>query len=914
MPPAGMGPPGTLYALPAESIVVIKGPQESAMKRVLFSLLTFACVSVSALADTGASDLQCTKSASFLAPLDSPDQRQYAADREVQAVHLALEVTPDFKRRTIQGKASVRFKPLARAIREIKLDAVELQVGSVTGTETIQAYDVSDDKLVVTFAAPIPADHEVTVTVDYTAEPTEGIYFRTPEMGYKDGDTHLFSQGEEIEARHWYPCLDSPNQRLTTEITCHVPDGMTVISNGRLISTERDPATGLVAFHWSQDKPHANYLVSLVAGYFKKIEDKHRDIPLAFYTPASEINEAASSFRDTRDMMAFFEEEIGVPYAWDKYDQVCVNDFVAGGMENTSATTLTDSTLFTSATEDIRDSEGLCAHELAHQWFGDLVTCKDWSHIWLNEGFATYYETLYEQHKHGRDALLYELYQRMRQITSISNDVTPIVRRDFDKPGDMFGYLVYPKASWVLHMLRSQLGEDLYRRCIKTYVQRHQFGNVVSEDLREVAEELSGRSFDQFFDQWLYHGHHPELDIAYSWDETTQLAKISVKQTQALGPNVLLFKFPLTVRFHGKFGKSDGLMQVSKKQEDFYFPLTSAPRLVRIDPEFTLLAKINFNPPAPMFGAQLAGKDDLVGRLLAVARLSDKRDQDSVKSLGQTLRDDPFYGVRVEASKALASIHSDEALQALLDSVKQSDARVRLQVLVDIGAFYDNQAYESLRQTLELEKNPAILSSAVRAMAGYSRPEANDTLVKFLHSESYRNELAEAAIGGMRLQDDPGSIPQLLAALGQDETNFTSRGYAQGLQTLAYLARNQEKKDDVREFLVARVNHKKRTVQLACISALGILGDPKAIPVLQRFATTSKTTPQQPVAERAVADLRAGRKPVDDFKNLRQEVLDLEKANREIRHELEELKKRVDARQTEPRRGIKSKVQSPKTD
>ncbi len=857
--------------------------------------------------------IECVKSASFLAPLDSPEQRQYAADREVQALHLALEVTPDFKRRTIQGKAAIRFKPVAKPVQEIKLDAVKLDVGSVSASEKVQAYQVTDDKLIVTFAAPIPPDHEVTVTVAYSAEPSEGLYFRTPEMGYKEGDTHLFSQGEEIEARHWYPCLDSPNQRLTSEITCRVPAGMTVVSNGRLVSAEKDPGTGLTAFHWSQEKSHANYLVSLVAGSFKTIEDKYRDIPLGFYTPASEIQQADTSFRDTKDMMEFFEQETGIPFPWAKYDQVCVNDFVAGGMENTSATTLTDGTLFTAATENIRSSDGLIAHELAHQWFGDLVTCKDWSHIWLNEGFATYYETLYEEHKRGRDAMLYELYQRLRQITGITNDVTPIVRRNFDKPGDMFGYLVYPKAGWVLHMLRSQLGAELYRRCIKTYVERHQFGNVVSEDLRAVIEELSGRSFDQFFDQWLYHGHHPELEINYSWDETSKLAKLFIKQTQELGPNVLLFHFPLTVRFKGKFGTNDSSVQVSKKEEDFYFSLTSAPELIRVDPEFTLLAKIKFEPPNAMLGVQLAETADVIGRLLVVEQLSSKRDHESVSKLGQTLRQDPFYGVRLEASKALHAIHNDEALEALLASDKQSDARVRLQVVTDIGGFYDDKAYASQRKTLESEKNPDILSSATRALSGYSKPEVNETLIKVLHSESYRNELATAAIAGMRLEDDPDVIPQLLTVLDQEETNFTSNGYAQGLQALAYLARNQEKKDEVREFLQARVNHKKRVVQLACISALGTLGDPKAIPVLQGFAAASKATPQRSAAERAVAELRAGRKPVDDFKNLRQEVLDLQKANRDLQRQLDDLKKKVDARQVGSPGGTRSKMSGPKS-
>ncbi|MCX6926727.1 MAG: M1 family metallopeptidase, partial [Verrucomicrobia bacterium] len=553
-----------------------------------------------ARAEVESTAIRCVKSAHFLAPVDSPDYRKYAPDRTVQTVHLALDVTPDFKQRTIAASATLRFKAVMKPFQEITLDAVDLKVSSVTATEKIQAYQATDKQVIVTFAEPIAPDKEVTVTIVYTAEPTRGLYFRTPEMGYKDGDTHLFSQGEEIEARHWYPCLDTPNQQFTSEITCRVPEGMTAISNGRLVSEAKDPASGLMVIHWSQQKVHANYLITLVAGYFKKLEDKSHDLPLSFYTPPSEFREAASSFRDTKDMVEFFEEEIGIPYPWDKYAQVCVNDFVAGGMENTSATTLTDSTLFTDATENIRDSEGLISHELAHQWFGDLVTCKDWSHVWLNESFATYYETLYSAHKHGRDALLYELYQRARQITSMVSDTTPIVRRTYQEPSEMFGYLTYPKGGWVLHMLRCQLGESLYRRCIKMYLQRHQYGNVVTDDLRSVIEELSGRSFDQFFDQWLYHGRFPDLEVDYSWDEMAKLARVSVRQTQQVDQNVLLFNLPLPIRFQTQTGAVDRVIQVTRKQEDFSFPMASAPKRVRVDPDYTLLAKIRFSVPQAM--------------------------------------------------------------------------------------------------------------------------------------------------------------------------------------------------------------------------------------------------------------------------------------------------------------------------
>jgi aminopeptidase N len=885
-----------------------------------------------ARAETESTAIRCVKSARFLAPVDSPDYRKYAPDRSVQMVHLALDITPDFKQRSIVATAMLRLKPVVKPVQEIKLDAVDLDVRSVTATEKVQAYQVTDKQLIVTFAEPIPPDKEVVITITYSAEPTRGLYFRTPEMGYKLGDTHFFTQGEEIEARHWYPCLDSPNQQFTSEITCRVPEGMTAISNGRLVSDAKDPASELKVIHWSQEKPHANYLITLVAGYFQKLEDKAHNVPLAFYTPPSEFAEAATSFRDTKDMVEYFEEEIGVPYPWDKYYQVCVNDFVAGGMENTSATTLTDSTLFTDATENIRDSEGLISHELAHQWFGDLVTCKDWSHIWLNEGFATYYETLYRAHKHGRDAMLYELYQRARQITGMANDTTPIVRRTYDQPSEMFGYLAYPKASWVLHMLRCQLGENLYRQCIKTYLKRHEYGNVVTEDLRAVIEELSGRSYDQFFDQWLYHGRFPDLDLDYSWDEMTKLAKVSIRQTQPVDQNVLLFNLPLTLRFLTKTGAVDRLVQVSRRQEDFWFPLAAEPERVRVDPDYTLLAKIKFNVPQKMLYAQLADQADVVGRLLTIEQLSGRRDKESLAKLQDTLNHDSFYGVRIEAAQALRSIHTDEALDVLLASTKQPDARARREVADAIGGFYADKAFAAEREMSRGEKNPDLLSEVLRNLGGYAKPEVREELLKFLDSQSYRNELAGAAISGLRLQDDPSDIAPLLATLSQREADFTSHGFAQGLSALAYLARNEEKKDKVRDFLVAHVNDKRRIVQLASLNALGTLGDPTALGVLEKFATASTTSPEQAAAERAVTSLRAGRKPVDDFKNLRQEVLDLEKENRELRKDVDDLKKKIEAGRPAPAGtpnqpppppappskpappGPKPKVQSPKSD
>jgi aminopeptidase N len=844
-------------------------------------------------------ELICRNGEALFAAAGSPGHRQYAPDREIDILNLALDVTPDFTKRTVAGQAVLRFQPIAKPLSELKLDAVDLNVQSVTATEKILGFQNTDQKLIVSFAEPIPAGRETSVSIVYSAEPKRGLYFRTPEMGYKQGDTHLFTQGEAIEARHWYPCYDSPNEKFTSEVTCHVPEGMTVLSNGKLISETKD-GQGLLAVHWRQDKPHATYLISLVAGYFKKVEDEYHGIPLAFYTPASEIQQAANSFGDTKDALAFFEQEIGIPYPWAKYYQVCVNDFVAGGMENTSITTLTDSTLFTDQTENIRSSDGLMSHELAHQWFGDLVTCKDWSHVWLNEGFATYYAHLYDAHKNGRDSMLYGLYQSAAGITGRTDDTKAIVQREYNSPDEQFSYLAYPKGGWVLHMLRSQLGEALYRRCIRTYLERHQYGTVVTEDLNAVIEELSGRSYDRFFDQWVYHAHHPELEINYSWDERGKLAKLAISQNQKLSESVLLFQFPLTIRFKVGGENLDRSVTVKDQSEDFYFALPAAPKLVRVDPNYTLLAKIKFNVPEAMLSEELADKSDVIGRLLAIEQLANKKDKASVDRLKTVLNNDPFYGVRIEAAHALRSIHSDEAFAALQDALAQKDARVRQQVLESISGFYRADTYPILEKAAGREKNPDILAPAIRALGAYEKPKVHEVLVQCLSTESYRNSLADAAISAMRAQDDPAYIEPLQKVLQERQPDFTSSGFGRGLSTLAYLARDQQKKDEVREFIAGFVNAPKRSVQLAAINALGTLSDPKALPVLESFATAQKESPERAAADRAMAAVRAARKPNDEWRDLRNEVLDLKKQNRDLQKQLQDLKKEVEASQVKP--------------
>jgi aminopeptidase N len=832
-----------------------------------------------------------------LSSVDAQNQK-YPPVRRVDIGHFSLDVTPDFKNRSVAGTATFTFRPIAKPLKELRLDADKLDIKKVESSVKISGWENTDRALIVTFAKPLPPNRPAKLSVTYEAEPTKGLYFRTPEMGYKPSDTHIWTQGETTMGRHWYPCFDAPNEFFTSTMTCRVPKGMVVLSNGRKASDKIDPKTGLKVVSWEQEKPHVNYLITLVAGYFKRIEEKHGDLSMSFWTTPSDFANAANSFRETKQCMEYFEKEIGVPYPWAKYDQVCVQDFSWGGMENTSMTTLNVSTLFNKETENLRSSQGLVAHELAHQWFGDLVTCKDWSHTWLNEGFATYYTHLFAGHKDGRETMLHGLYRDLKRLTGRTNDTTAMVNRKYKDPADMFrqyGILSYTKGSWVLNMLRSQLGPKMFQKVVKTYLNRHKHGNVMTEDLRSVIEEMTGNSYDRFFDQYVYHAHHPELDISYSWDKNARSAKLSIKQVQKINDNVLLFHVPLPVRFDVEGEKINRTIRVTKAAEDFYFPLKKAPGIVRIDPELSVLAKVSFKPSTTLLNAQLDDKDDALGRTMAVELLTGNKDQKTVARLKKVLNEDSFHGVRIAASKALRKIGNSGAYKALIASTSQADARVRRQVVVDLGSFFKPDALAALKDILKSEKNPTIRADALRALAGHDDADAEKRILQALKSSSFRHQLADAAISAIRKKDEPAHAKPLLATLKADEKKFTTRGFASGLKALAHLSRNADKKDEIRRYLVSYINNLNERKRLAAIEALGTLGDSRAIAVLEKIAGTGDESRTASAAESAIAKLNADKKPAEALKGVNKDLAELKKANEKLTKQIEDLKKRFEA-------------------
>lgn len=822
--------------------------------------------------------------------------RKYARDREIDVKHVRLELDPDFEKRSLSGKATLTFAPIAKPLTQLRLDAVDLAVSAVESSAALQDWDVGKTAITLTFAQAIAPGTDTTVTVTYTAEPVDGWFYRTEAMGYPKGDDHFWTQGEPERHRHWFPGYDYPNERFTSEVICRVPKGMTVLSNGRLV--EEGAVGEKTLFHWKQEQEHVNYLISVVGGFFQKLEGKHGDLPLAFLTPPSEFEVAENSFRDTAAILAFFDEEIGVKYPWAKYYSVCVADFIAGGMENTSVTTLTTGTLFSADSENLRTSHRLDAHEAAHQWFGDLVTCKDWSQLWLNEGFATYYTHLYDAKKSGEDEMRYQLLEDARQIVS-NPDEKPIVWRGYADPMEQFDYRAYPKGAWVLHMLRSQAGPALYREAIRTYLDRNRNQNVETHDLLGVFEEVTGRSWDEFFDQWVFHGGEPALKIDYVWDEARGQAKLTVRQTQKTSEKVLLFDFPLPVRFIDEAGtRNDFTVRIHEAAEDFYFNLPKKAKIVRIDPEVTVLAGIDFTIANPLLHAQLENVDDAIGRLLAATALAGRKDQDSLDRLGKVLKSDPFYAVRIEAARSLTKTQTPEALAVLVTSLSQEDARVRQEVVAGITHFYSATAFTALRDLAANETNPDILADVFGALGKYPHEEVRPLLLATLGRESYRHRLASSAIGAMRSSPDPDLVKPLRDHLAAHEARFPTNDFGRALETLAELAKPQEsgERETTRQLLLAYLEHPKEGIRRAALSALGALGDTRSLGALRTFAEGGD--PDRPEAKAATEAIRklSGDKPqAAEVGDLRREILELQGELKSLRDGYETLKKQGEA-------------------
>ncbi|HEX4047284.1 MAG TPA: M1 family metallopeptidase, partial [Elusimicrobiota bacterium] len=534
----------------------------------------------------------------------------YAPDRAFDAKHIFLNLDVDLRRRSLSGSCETTVQARRSGVRRLEFNAVELKVAKILVDGKPAKFSHKDGKLTVSLAKDLSESAETTVKFNYhVMNPQAGLHFvREP--------SQMWSQSQPEDARRWFPCHDSPHAKVTSEVRARVPAGYRAVSNGVL--AEHETFRGRETWHWKMDRPHSIYLITLVVGKFAEIVEDWDGIPVVYYCEKGREAEAKRGFAKTAKALQFFSEKTGVRYPYPRYAQVAVAEY-PGGMEHTTCTTQTDACLIDKRAALDHDLDLLVAHELAHQWFGDLVTCAEWPHAWLNEGFATYFEVLFQAHDKGRDEADFELLGNARVYFDEDSRRyrRAIVCRTYMDPWTIFDRHLYEKGSWVLHMLRRELGDELWWKAVGHYLRKHADGSVQTQDLVVAVEEATGRNMQGFFDQWVYRSGHPALRARWSYDPASKRGSFWLMQTQSVDDSHPAFRFRAHVRVTGRGWSRDFHEDVTAKEHRFGWKLPGEPLDVEFDPEFVLLKKISLAKPAPMWFHQLSRGATAVSRALA---------------------------------------------------------------------------------------------------------------------------------------------------------------------------------------------------------------------------------------------------------------------------------------------------------
>ena len=848
-------------------------------------------------------DTEEKKTKSFELPGAKP---HYNPDRPGQVNHIVLDLELNIPNSSFAGTCSITITPVRKGIEQLTLDAVDLNIKSVKIAGKAQPFDYDGEKLTISRVGIAHlTEKPFTIEIAYGVEqPQRGIYFIHPSEHYPNKPTQVWTQGEDEDSRFWFPCFDYPGQLATSEIKVKVPSNYTAISNGELVNVQTAGESKI--YHWHQKEVHPTYLMTLAVGDFAEIEDSWRDIPVNYYVEQGKEAEAKLSMSKTPRMVEYLSNKYGYDYPFSKYAQVCVADFIFGGMENTNTTLLTDRCLLDDrASIDNRNTESLVLHELAHQWFGDLVVIKHWSHAWIKEGMASYAEVLWTEEEYGKDDAAYYLLNEARSYLAedSSRYRRPIVTNIYREAIELYDRHLYEKGACVYHMIRGILGDELFDKAIQTFVNDNAHQTVETIDLLRAIDKATGYNLAGLFDLYVFRGGHPDYKVAYSWDADSKLAKLTVTQTQAkdddTGSNSELFDLKIPIGF----GYIDDAAQVytlriHQQKQTFYFPLQKKPDFISFDVNNFILKTVKLQYPVAQLKNQLQYDTDAVSRIYAAKALGKKGGLEAVKALGKALTEDPFWGVRVEVAKTLGNIKLNQAESALSKAVNDEDARVRRAVINALSNFKTADSYSIIKDSLEKgDASYYVESSAARCLGGMvsgnlkDKQSATITLLQdVLNTRQGWNETVRSgAIGGLSKMTTSSEAVDIII-------NYTKPGTPQALRLSAIRAlgavstgQTPETIETILEQLDSLSGESFFLTQVSVSSALGQMQTPKAIGILQNL---SASTPDGRVKRRADEAIEKVQKNIGSdkaVKELRQEVDKLKKDNQDLKSRLETL-------------------------
>ena len=848
-----------------------------------------------------------------------PDPLSYVSpSRDFDTIHTRLDLDLDLKHQTIAGSVTHTLRALKSDLVTIRLNCVGLNIDEVLvdgkpvdfehpvpgdhSTSWIEGADTkeSTEVLAVYLDRPLSKGQEFELTVTYNGAPKEGLYFVTPEKGIAEKRYEVWAQGEGEDNRYWIPSFDYPNDKATFDGIFRVEKGMYVLSNGVLV--EKKDVGDKTQYHWRLDTPQVSYLITVAAGEYQIYEERWRDVPVMYVVPPGTDRATVDRAYDlTPKMMEFFSDYIGIDYPFKKYAQVVVQNFIYGGMENTTVTVMNMRTLFDEHTLLTRDEQGLVAHELAHQWWGDMVTCKEWSHMWLNEGFATYFQALFRENYEGDDAFRYEVDRRHRNVIDKDKvDARPIVVDFYNRKDTRNSSNVYTKGSSVLHMLRFLIGDELFRESIRNYGTRFKYQVAETRDFTQVVNETTGENLDWFFEQWVYLAGHPKLEVTKHWDPKNNTLKLSVSQTQKVEDLTPIFRLPVDVEITCEEKTAVYRIVVDKASQDFYFSLPSRPLMVIFDKSDWTLKTLKFPKPTDELVYQLKN-GDAMERVRAARALAKKgRDQRGVDALAEVLASDDFWGVRREAALALGKIGSEDASSVLLAATGDDNARVRLAVTEAMGSLKPAPEIDDALLLL-IKKDPAyeVQAMAVTSLAKMKSSRAKKACLDALKIDSDRDFVRNAGLRGLvkiRATDAMARIKPLTKP-GNRRTyrHEAIRSYA----ALAKKLESEPAREDAAEFLASMLDDWYLRTRRDLIAALSSLGEKSVLDALQRVSNTDPVEHLRRRAEGAIAKIESQSEDVAESEALRTRVQTLAQQIEELQRELKTLQAKLPERETE---------------
>lgn len=582
--------------------------------------------------------------------------------RHFKLHHTMLEVSFDWEKQYLIGEAILILEPYFYSQSNLILDAKGFDIHEIALLEgdnyKMLDYLYDGKKLNIDLVKSYQRGEKLNMKIRYTAKPNEwnsdqemrntekGLYFINPREEQKGKPMQIWTHGETDSNSRWFPTIDAPNQKSTQEMLITVDKKFTTLSNGTLIYSKSNPDSTRTDF-WKMDKPHAPYLFMLAVGDFARVENEWNGKKVDYYVEKPYGQYADDIFKNTPEMLSYFSDTLNVPYPWDKYSQIVVRDFVSGAMENTTASVFMED--LNVDTRELIDYnwDDIIAHELFHQWFGNLVTCESWANLPLNESFATYGEYLWKHHKYGIDEAEYHLYEELESyLVEAESKNEDLIRFYYDDPDDLFDNHSYAKGGLILHALRNYVGDEAFFKSLEFYLKKHAFGKVEIHELRLAFEHICGEDLNWFFNQWFLQSGHPKLRIEESTNDGKFMLKIWQEQDIDQYP---VYKLPLTLDIWENGERIQYILEIDQPYLEFEFEEVNNPDLVLVDSDFILVGEIDQDKTPQEYQFQFNQYPQNVRARLDALNYFLKHPEDSISTLvlAKALQD-PFWVIREE--------------------------------------------------------------------------------------------------------------------------------------------------------------------------------------------------------------------------------------------------------------------------